>query len=96
MSDKNTVGAAIALIYTAGFFVVLASLFYSTVPASNEKYVLLMIGYMVGAAGTAVSFYLGSSLGSSKKDDAIANLAPTKADTTTTTTITTDTASPKV
>lgn len=90
MANKNNVGAAIALIYTAGFFVVLASLFYTGVPAANEKYVLLMIGYMVGAAGTAVSFYLGSSLSSAKKDDTITALAPTKPDTTTTTTTTTE------
>ncbi|HQT98322.1 MAG TPA: hypothetical protein PKV70_08255 [Thermodesulfobacteriota bacterium] len=74
MANKNTVGAILAIAYTLIFAAVLGFLLYGNVPKNNEKYVLLLLGSLVGFAGTAVNFFLGSSLGSTKKDDAITNL----------------------
>ncbi len=74
MENKNTVGALLAIAYTLIFAAVLMFLLYGNVPKDNEKYVLLLLGSLVGFAGTAVNFFLGSSLGSAKKDDAITSL----------------------
>ena len=74
MANKNTVGAILALAYTVIFAAVLGALMYGNVPTNNEKYVLLLLGSLVGFVGAGVQFFLGSSLGSMKKDDALSNL----------------------
>jgi len=87
MENKNTVGAILAIAYSAIFAGVLLFLLYWTVPPANEKYVLLLIGALVGYVSAGIQFFLGSSLSSAKKDDTIAGLVPPKGDTTTTTTV---------
>jgi hypothetical protein len=77
MANKNTVGAILAIAYTLIFAAVLGALMYGNVPKDNEKYVLLLLGSLVGFVGAGVQFFLGSSLGSMKKDDAITSLTAT-------------------
>lgn len=77
MGNKNVVGAILAIAYTLIFAAVLGILLFGNVPPQNEKYVLLLLGSLVGFVGAGVQFFLGSSLGSMKKDDAISNLTTT-------------------
>jgi len=90
MWEKSNVGAILTYAYTLIFAVVLAVLMFGSVPTVNEKYFLLLLGSLVGFAGAGVNYFLGSSLGSAKKDDAIAGRVPPKGDTTTTTGTTTE------
>jgi hypothetical protein len=87
MENKNAVGAILAITFTIIFAGVLMFLLYWTVPVANEKYILLLIGALVGYVSAGIQFFLGSSLSSAKKDDTIAGLVPTKGDSTTTTTV---------
>jgi uncharacterized BrkB/YihY/UPF0761 family membrane protein len=74
MANKNNVGAILAIAYTIIFAGVLLFLLYWTVPPANEKYILLLIGALVGYVSAGIQFFLGSSLGSLKKDDTITSL----------------------
>jgi uncharacterized BrkB/YihY/UPF0761 family membrane protein len=87
MENKNAVGAILAITFTIIFAGVLLFLLYWTVPTANEKYILLLIGALVGYVSAGIQFFLGSSLSSSKKDDTIAAMAPPKGDSTTPTTV---------
>jgi hypothetical protein len=78
MHDKITVAAVLAMVYTLGFLATIAALMFGVVPPANEKYILLLLGSLVSFAGAAVQFFFGSSLGSAKKDETIADLTAPK------------------
>jgi hypothetical protein len=74
--DKNTVGAALAFIFALGFLAVLGILLFTTVNTANEKYLLIGLGSLTAFAGQGVQHFLGSSVGSAKKDEMLLRAPP--------------------
>ncbi len=60
---------------TLGFFGILALMMFHEVPAGGKDVLLAMTGTLGTAWVAVVSYYFGSSAGSSAKTDALANLA---------------------
>jgi len=52
----------------AGFFALLILLVLSAVPTENKDLLNLVVGTLIGSFSGIVSYFFGSSLGSSKKD----------------------------
>lgn len=52
----------------AGFFALLILLVLSAVPNENKDLLNLVVGTLIGSFSGIVSYFFGSSLGSSKKD----------------------------
>lgn len=65
--------SAVALTVTAGFFVMLSQVLDG--PAKTSDAALLLLGSLGTAFGAVVNYYLGSSLGSSRKTDLLAQTA---------------------
>ncbi len=57
----------------AGFFGALGALHLFPVPAENREVVLVLIGQISGAFATVVGYYYQTSLGSTRKTDALVN-----------------------
>jgi hypothetical protein len=68
---RFALGVVIILV-GAGF---VGSLLFFKVPEGNERILDLAAGIMLGWGGAVVSFYFGSSSGSTAKDEAISGLA---------------------
>jgi hypothetical protein len=66
---QYALGALIAL----GFFAILYVVFIKAMPEANKDLGLLVIGALVAKFGDIVSYFFGSSKGSSDKNDIIAN-----------------------
>jgi hypothetical protein len=76
IQTRSYVPAALAIIVTVGFFGILGYMLGHGLPkdmAGNDA-LLIMLGAL-GAAWTGIcSFYFGSSMGSARKDDALASM----------------------
>lgn len=57
----------------AGFFALLILLVLSAVPTENKDLLNLVVGTLIGSFSSIVSYFFGSSLGSSKKDELLKN-----------------------
>lgn len=57
----------------AGFFALLILLVLSAVPSENKDLLNLVVGTLIGSFSSIVSYFFGSSLGSSKKDELLKN-----------------------
>lgn len=55
-----------------GFFVLLIALVYKTIPLENKDLLNLVVGALIGSFASIVGYFFGSSAGSAKKDDIIA------------------------
>jgi len=67
--------SVIAVMLVCSGVAVLGALFFVRIPAENQHQVDLVLGAILGAFTTAVTFYLGSSKSSAAKDDTISALA---------------------
>ena len=54
---------------TIGFFILLLSLVYSTIPTENKDLLNLVVGSLIGSFSTIVGYYFGSSKGSADKNE---------------------------
>ena len=61
-----------------GFFVLLYLLVSKTVPDVNKDLLNLIVGALIGSFSTIVGYFFGSSAGSAKKDEIIAQQATDK------------------
>lgn len=61
--NRTYVTAVLALMV----FTLLLGLLFTEVPDGNKEILYLLAGAIIGAFGTAVSYWLGSSEGSAKK-----------------------------
>jgi len=59
---------------TIGFFILLLSLVYSTIPADNKDLLNLVVGSLIGSFSTIVGYYFGSSKGSADKNELLKNM----------------------
>lgn len=57
----------------SGFFALLILLVLSAVPSENKDLLNLVVGALIGSFSGIVSYFFGSSLGSSKKDELLKN-----------------------
>jgi hypothetical protein len=87
--DTESVRAFLSFAIVGMFMSTLAVLVFIPIPMENKDYFNVALGALIGAfTGGAVGFYFGTSSGSSAKDETIAALAPPKADSVTTMTVT--------
>jgi hypothetical protein len=70
-ADKITVGALLATMALAGLLAAIVALFFISIPAGNKDFLNICIMTLVSCVSTAFGYFLGSSLGSSKKDEII-------------------------
>lgn len=79
MTLKDKVPAAMAFVVTFGFFGVLYFMLFHTVPNAAHDALLLLLGSL-GTAWTAIiSYYFGSSAGSDRKTELLAQSSPVPA-----------------
>ena len=67
--NRNLVGWAVI----AGFFGALGALYHVPVPAENREVVLVLIGQVSGAFSAVVGYFYSTTLGSTRKTDALVN-----------------------
>jgi hypothetical protein len=71
------VGAiAVSTIVLLGFFGVAALLFWRAIPDGSHEVALVVLGGLTQMAGTAVGYWLGSSMGSARKTAIIEGTRP--------------------
>ncbi len=63
------VGGLLDLVIVAGFFTTLLGYMFVDVPVGQEGTVGLLVGALIGAFTTVITFYRGTSLGSVKKSE---------------------------
>ena len=73
MKTKTIYQYALGALIVIGFFALLYLLTQKPVPAENKDSLNLVIGSLLGAFSLIVGYFYGSSLGSSEKNEIIAN-----------------------
>lgn len=75
MPDKrrDLFSAALALSWSVAFFAFLGALFVVEAPPGNESTMTLAAGALLSIVTSATGYYFGSSAGSAKKDQTIAD-----------------------
>ena len=68
MKYKEIFQYILGALIVAGFFALLILLVLSAVPSENKDLLNLVVGALIGSFSSIVSYFFGSSLGSSKKD----------------------------
>ena len=68
MKNKEIFQYVLGGLIVAGFFALLILLVLSAVPTENKDLLNLVVGTLIGSFSSIVSYFFGSSLGSSKKD----------------------------
>lgn len=69
MKNKNIVGGLLAVLIILCFMGVLGTLMFRVIPVENKDYFTMGLQALIGFAGLAFGFYLGSSYGSAVKTD---------------------------
>lgn len=73
MKYKEIFQYILGALIVAGFFALLILLVLSAVPTENKDLLNLVVGSLIGSFSGIVSYFFGSSLGSSKKDELLKN-----------------------
>lgn len=77
MKHLGTVQAALAATIVAGFFGVIGLLIFHPGETGMRDALLILVGALGAAFGAVIQFYFGSSSGSAKKDQLLADRAAT-------------------
>lgn len=64
--------AVLTLALVVMFAALTAALFFFEIPAANQRAADIVLGAMLGAFGTAIAYWLGSSRGSAEKQEILA------------------------
>lgn len=75
MVTHDWVPGLLAVVFVSGFFARVWVILRYTIPAENRDAVNLLLGALVGAVTTILSFYFGSSRGSREKDAILGRVA---------------------
>lgn len=73
MKYKEIFQYILGALIVMGFFALLILLVLSAVPTENKDLLNLVVGTLIGSFSGIVSYFFGSSLGSSKKDELLKN-----------------------
>lgn len=73
MKNKEIFQYILGGLIVSGFFALLILLVLSAVPTENKDLLNLVVGALIGSFSGIVSYFFGSSLGSSKKDELLKN-----------------------
>ena len=73
---KTQMRSTLAIVITAGVFILVAGLHYRSVPAVNSEIVYMAIGMLMSAFITVVSFYFGASKNETDKQKAELDAEP--------------------
>jgi cation transport ATPase len=76
MTLKDKIPAALAIMVTLGFFGVLGFMLFRQVPPTGHDALLLMLGALGSAWTAVVAYYFGSSAGSDRKTELLAEAQP--------------------
>ena len=68
MKNKEIFQYILGGMIVAGFFALLILLILSAVPTENKDLLNLVVGTLIGSFSGIVSYFFGSSLGSSKRE----------------------------
>lgn len=68
-ADKVTVGATLAGMALFGLLGTISALFFIKIPPENKDFLNIAIMTLVSCVSTGFGYFLGSSLGSAKKDE---------------------------
>jgi len=69
MKTKDLIQYALGALITIGFFSILYIVFFFAMPEGNKDFGLLVIGALIAKFGDVVSYFYGSSKGSSDKTE---------------------------
>ena len=69
MKDKNFLMYLLAIIIVIGFFVFLSTMYFKEVPETNKEIFYMVAGALIGSFTAVVSYFFGSSKGSSDKNE---------------------------
>lgn len=76
MTVKDKIPAILAVLITMGFFGVLCYMLLRTIPPAGHDAMLLMLGSLSTAWTSVVAYYFGSSAGSARKSELLAQAPP--------------------
>lgn len=76
--DKSKIPAALSILITVGFFVVLLGVLSGWLKIDDNQSVLILLGSLGAAWAAVVNYWFGSTAGSSRKTEIIAASPPTK------------------
>jgi cation transport ATPase len=76
MTLKDRIPALLAIMVTVGFFGVLSYMLFRPVPPAGHDALLLMLGGLGSAWTAVVAYYFGSSAGSDRKTELLAQAPP--------------------
>jgi len=71
--EKDTTLYVLAYIVVIGFFALIITLMVVDLPEGANTYITMLFGALIGGFGQVLNFFFGSSKGSQKKDETIAN-----------------------
>ena len=74
---KDRLPAVLAVLITIGFFGVLVFMLLHEIPANGHDAMLMILGALITAWTSVVTYYFGSSAGSAAKDKTISDIAKT-------------------
>ena len=69
---RSRVPAVLAILITLGFFAVLAAMLFNIWQPSDNQALLILLGSLGTSWGAVVNYYFGSSAGSARKDELLA------------------------
>ena len=75
---RSWVPAILAILVTGGFFGVLGTMLAGIWKPNDNNALLILLGSLGTSWGAIVNFYFGSSAGSARKDELLAQSAPSK------------------
>lgn len=75
---RSSVPAILSLVVTTGYFGVLIGMMAGWLDVSDSEALLLMLGSLSTAWGVVMAFWFGSTSGSMRKTELLANSSPTK------------------
>lgn len=75
-TTRSNLPAALALTITAGFFGILMVMLLGIWHPNDNAALLVLLGSLGTSFGSVINFYFGSSVGSHRKDELLANSSP--------------------
>lgn len=75
LTNRCTMAAFLCVTTTLGFFTLLATVFFVTVPENSKDILQIMLGVVGGQWTAIVGYFYGSSAGSARKTDMLTDMA---------------------